>query len=90
LEENYLSDLQSQYGSSLTKQYEPIFLTASGINLSTNLTGKSAGEMDGQTYKRSQQAKKSPLFNAVRSRYLELLGLNSTLYLKGNFTWEKP
>ena len=82
LEENYLSDLQSQYGSSLTKQYEPVFLTASGINLTTNLAVKSAaGEVDAQTYKRSQQAKKSPLFNAVKSRYLELLGLNGSLHL---------
>jgi hypothetical protein len=81
LEENYLSDLQSQYGSSLTKLYEPIFFTASGINLSTNFTAKSVAEVDAQIYKRSQQAKKSPLFNAVRSRYLELLGLNRTLYL---------
>jgi hypothetical protein len=54
------------------------------------LTAKSVAEEDVLTYKRSEQAKKSPLFNAVKLRYHELLGFNDSLYLQGTFENQTP
>jgi hypothetical protein len=54
------------------------------------LTAKSVAEEEVLTYKRSEQAKKSPLFKAVKSRYHELLGLNDSLYLQGTFKNQTP